>query len=277
MRKKLIVFVLIFSMGTMAVGSPKTRKHLLREGLVLVSVDGKLIASDANDDRWFFKFDSDINDDRGKIRAGTAVEMLRSASLEKMIAHNKENPGAGYRLYNSVVTKYNDKNFIFPDFFLPISDVKKPTPSTTQKSTQPTEPTINDPNDALAIPDEILAKLKTRKIIRPEQPLKGLELKQNFVLADRTGFLRPSVMRKSTGDKTQHQPGADRGYRIFAFDAIGRNIQNVSFRLLPCEALERALHTQSSRLEPVRFKVAGIVTKYKGRVQHLILLAMRVR
>ncbi|GAI67899.1 unnamed protein product, partial [marine sediment metagenome] len=85
--------------------------------------------------------------------------------------------------------------------------------------------TINEPNDQLAIPQDIIAKLKTRRIVRPEQLQKGLELKADCIIADRTAFLAD-------------QP--DDGVTLVVLDALGRNIPQVSFRLLPCEALQRA-------------------------------------
>ena len=48
---------------------------------------------------------------------------------------------------------------------------------------------INEPNDPLAMPEEVVAKLKTKKIIHFEELEKGVELKEDSILADRIGFI----------------------------------------------------------------------------------------
>ena len=255
------------------------------DGFGLMGVDGKL-ASENGTDRWFFKFDDDVSNWLGQINAGTSLEVLPSAALEKMIANLQLHPdvspvrskspeataeptvqtsnGASYRLWGKV-TKYEQKNYIFADYFLPISEVSRQKPATTQESQQESatadksEITINEPNDELAMPEEILSRLQSRKIIRVEQLSKGLELKQDSILADRTGFIRDSG-----------------GVLVFAFDALGRNVGTIRLRLLPCEILERTQRRQATEADAVRFKVAGIVTEYKGQYYLLLQRAIRV-
>jgi hypothetical protein len=58
---------------------------------------------------------------------------------------------------------------------------------------------------------------------------------------------------------------------VFVLDGLGRNIQQqIRLQLLPCLALEQAEHEQAAQPERLRFKIAGIVTQYKG--QHYLLL-----
>lgn len=281
-------------------GAGTARKTPLRDGFVLTGVDGKLTGTDSNDirfqdsnegsqshyisfgvpKRWFFEFDLDVRDDKAVVKAGTSLELLPSSTLEKMTADMEKRAavspvrskspkatavpsvrtsnGASYRLWGRV-TKYKGKNFIFPIYFLPLGKTKRPPPSTLQESREKTGPTLNDPNDALTIPKEILEKLKTRKILRPEQLKKPLELKQDSILADRTGF----VVRQ------------DDGRLVFVFDALGRNVQQIILRLLPCQALESAEQEQSTEADRLQFKIAGILTKYKGN--HYLLLERTTR
>ena len=289
MAKNLVIsilaafFVCTMSPSVLAGGSKKARA--LTDGFVLAGVDGKLTRRSSDEsstslytgfgvpDRWFFEFDSDVSDGRGLIEAGAVSEMLPSAALEKMVADMEERfdasafrselPEAGYRLWGRV-TKYKGRNFIFCIYFLPISETDKPESSQqSQKSQQaeskPTEPTINEPNDVLTIPEEIIAKLASRRTVRTERlPKKGLELKQDCILADRTGFIRDSGREVS-----------------FVLDALGRGVQQNSLRLLPCQALERAQVKQSAELEPLRFRMSGIVTEYKG--EHYLLLQRAIR
>ena len=287
-------------------GAGTARKTLLRDGFVLTGVDGKLTSTDSNDirfqdsnegcHRWFFEFDSDISDDKAVVKAGTSLELLPSSTLEKMTADVEERAavspvrskspkttavpsvqtsnGASYKLWGRV-TKYKGRNFIFPIYFLPLSETKRPPQSTLQESREKTGPTLNDPNDALTIPKEILEKLKTRKILRPEQLKKGLELKQDSILADRTGFISLCVMRDAYRVKGKRQEEKGRMQYEFVFDALGRKVQQISLRLLPCQALESAEQRQSAEADRLRFKIAGILTKYKGK--HYLLLERTTR
>jgi hypothetical protein len=61
----------------------------------------------------------------------------------------------------------------------------------------------------------------------------------------------------------------------FVLDAFGRNVPTAQFKLLPCEALEMSELIKSVSLEPARFKIAGIVTKYKGNKYLLLQKATR--
>ena len=288
MGKRLAISILAFFISCTAFGAGTARKSLLRDGFVLAGVDGKLTFQDTNEgsQRWLFEFYSDVSDDIGIIKAGVSLEILPSTTLEKMTDDMEkrsdassvrsksaivtaETPvqtsnGSSYRLWG-IVTKCNGRNFIFPDYFLPISEVKQAKSQSQQAQPQKPDVTINDPNDALAIPQEIIAKLETRRIVRPEQLRKGLALKADCILADRTGFIHDSGARaRGTGHEVS-----------LVLDALGRNVQQISFRLLPCQVLEQAQRIQSAEPDPMRFKIAGIVTKYKGENYLLLQRAIR--
>lgn len=289
MRKRLLLLILVFFISvipaTLGFGAETARKTLLRDGFILRSVDGKLTGSDSND-VWFFEFAADVNDYRGRASAGTRLELLPSSELEKMIADVNERSAADYRLWGWV-TKYKGRNFIFPNYFFPLGKLSRPQPQappkTRQKEEKPTEapsakeseqqPDISEPNDILAIPQEIIEKLKAGRIVRPEElgrtstaekgvvdSVKKTKLERDFILADRTAFLSKQ----------------DDGRLVFVLDAFGRSVRPVSLRLLPCEVLELAEQIQSSVPEPVRFKIAGIITKYKGENYLLLQKATRV-
>ncbi len=248
MSKNIIVWILVFFAGLALCETCTARDKLLRDGFALMGIDGKL-SSDKDSDTWFLKFDSAVSDDREVVEAGTLVELLPSVTLENMIANVSKRSDTGYRIWGKV-TKYQGKNFIFPVYFLPISEIKK----SSSQSKRGNRPVINEPNDALLIPEDIIAKLEVKKVIRTEQLEKGLELKQNSILADRTAIL-------------VEQP--DGGVSL-VLDGIGRGIQEISFPLLPCEVLEIAQGKQNAELEQLRFKIAGIVTRYNGK--HYLLL-----
>ncbi len=262
----LVVFLIVVAAGVVAAdGSP------VPDGFSLMGVDGKL-AGEEETDRWFFEFDADVSSRLGQIDAGTRLEVLPSAALEKMIANAQQHPDVGYRLWGKV-TKYGQKNYIFADYFLPISEVSRQKPATTQGSQQEAnkvEIKINEPNDKLAMPEEIIAKLQSRKIIHFEQLSKGVKLEEDSILADRTGFILSGVQGKTQQAINKSRSAfaeatADR-YGFFASDALGRNVGTIQIQLLPCEILEQAQRQQAVEAEQVRFKVAGDCNNVQGPV-----------
>ena len=162
-----------------AAAAYELKAALVPDGFGLMGVDGKLTGENETD-RWFFKFDDDVSNRLGQINAGTRLEVLPSAALEKMIANLQQYPdvspvrskspeataeptvqtsnGASYRLWGKV-TKYRQKNYIFADYFLPISEVSRQKPAITEESQQESatadksEITINESNDELAMPE----------------------------------------------------------------------------------------------------------------------------
>lgn len=291
MDKKITISVFVFFISVLptALGlrAAKPRQIPLRDGFALMGVDGRLIIHDSNKvirdtafDRWFFEFDSDLSDGRGLIKAGARLELLPSSILEKMIADANNDSNANYRLWGRV-TQYKGKNFIFPTHFMPLAKINKPKLPTSQKSTQQeSRPRINEPNDVLTIPKELIDKLPERKkrINHKTREENGEEIKtefdrkrksglrQEFILSDRCGFIRDIGQRTEiTWRQTRFVP-----------DALGRTEPKNSLQLLPCQALEQAQRKQSAAPEALRFKVAGIVTKFKGKDYLLLQRATRV-
>ncbi len=310
MSKKLVRLILVFFISvvpaTLGFGAETARQTLLRDGFILRGVDGRLLPAalldkseavgdsntpirpDPNLDwcrsGWFFEFGSDVNDYRDRVSAGTKLELLPSSALEKMIADVNdvnERSAAAYRLWGWT-TKYKGRNFIFPSHFLRLAKIDRPQSQTAQKPKEKErspsakeskrQPAVSEPNDVLAIPREIMEKLKAGRIVSPERlrrtpkAKKGVgdsaaktELEQDSILADRTSFLVKQ----------------DDGQLVFVLDAFGRNVRPVSLRLLPCEVLELAEQRQSAVPESVRFKIAGIITKYKGKNYLLLQKATR--
>ena len=287
MGKRLLILVLAFSASTVVFGAATAREALLWDGFVLRGVDGKLVGSDSND-VWFFELSSDVNDYRTVVKAGARLELLPSSALEKMIADARVRPEATYRLWNGRITKYNGRNYVFPNYFLPLRKAKKP-PSETlppllRKQGEPSEASagkdrerpaaVDEPNDALTIPPEIMEKLRARRrkigaggerivdsnAVRTEQPQPAAEEGQ-LLNAERYTLSTDSVLVDRTALLGKHQGGR----LVFVLDAFGRNVRQVSLRLLPCEALELTELRQSVVPDPVRFKIGGIMTRYKGR------------
>ena len=293
-----MILVLAFFMSTAVLGAETAHQLLLREGFILRGVDGKLIGPDSND-AWFFELRSDVNDYRVVVKAGTRLEMLPSSALEKMTADMKMRSAATYRLWNGRVTKYKGRNFIFPNFFLPLSKTKKPQSLTSQepqqKQGEPTDtsseqerkpqPAVDEPNDVLAMPKEIIEKLRARreKTADSGQPIADSNrapVDEQPLTRERGKLLNAKRYTQSADsvlvDRTALLIRWDDDRLIFVPDALGRKVQNISLQLLPCEALELTELKQSIEPEPVRFKIAGIMTKYKGKNYLLLQKATQV-
>ncbi|MHC4694203.1 MAG: hypothetical protein ACYS67_15785 [Planctomycetota bacterium] len=285
MGKKLTILYLVFVINVVAIASgfnlSKSRKILLRDGSVLTGADGTLVTGDNNEvkqspapDRWFFEFESDFSVGKCLLKAGTRLELLPSSVLERMIADANNGSDNSYRIGGSI-TQYRGKNFIFPTYFLPLSKAKTPELSPSEKSTQQeSRPKINEPNDVVTIPKELIDKLSDRKrtidhTISPENEEKiktditrktKSKLKQDSILADRSGFIRQSSKNEQNSWRNV----------TFVPDALGRNKEKTSLGVLPCQALELAQRTQAAAPDTLRFKIAGIVTTFKGK-KYLLL------
>ncbi len=233
----------------------KHKPKLLQDGFVIAGSDGEL-SKMGDDGEWFVKFDKTIVDDKGQIRAGQLIQLLPASTLEKITLTVKSaSPAGGKYLAFSIrlwgrVTQYGDKNFIFPTYFLPLAELRPQSPP----PSRPAEPNINEPGDAIILPDDVLQKLRARRPVKLAQLRIGLESQEDEILNERIGFIL----------KPKNSP-----YCIFKLDALGRNLEDISFRLLPCEALEKASITRPGGIARCRYKITGILTKYKGR-QYLL-------
>ena len=252
MSKK--VLILNFIVGVLFSATAETyadEAGLLRDGFIIAGVDGK-VAYDKTSGKWFFVSSSDVSDDQGRVGAEKKLELLPSVALEKIENTLTSHPSGNYRLW-ARVTRYESRNYIYGIYFLPVTEVEPVTGGQNAKIS------INEPNDPLALPDEVVSKLKTKKIIHFEELEKGVELKEDSILADRIGFI---VESKNGGS-------------AFVLDALGRKRGSFSLELLPCEVLEQAKDKKTGEMDATRLKVAGIVTRYKGR--HYLLLQRAVR
>jgi len=282
MLRKLTILILALCLS--AAAEPAPRKYLLRDGFALAGIDGKVAEKNSSgaSRKWLFELQSDLNDDTSTVPAGQKFQILPSKALEKIEKNIEERSTADYRLWGKV-TKYNGENFIFPTYFLPLSKLKSPEPPDPVPSPQETAPQkpkaptpqikINEPNDPLPIPQEIIEKLRNRPVLSAKtltenktaennfsQPSQMPQLKQDYILVDRTAFLQKD----------------ENGSPVFVLDALGRNLPKLFFKLLPSQALEIAEQKQTRTLEPQRFKIAGIITEYNGQLYLLPQKATRV-
>ena len=229
---------------------------LMRNDFIFDGVEGTVTKSE---DKWVFVVDSDIADGIAVVKAGQLIELIPSATLERMIAGAEETQDkTGVKLWASV-TKYNGKNYLFAWYFIPMTDIaqpeiKKPDSGPAEQQTQPAE----KPKDDSIIPDDIMALLKPRRVVNLAKLKKVLETEENALLVDRTGFLLTK-----------------KGQKVFQLDSLGRKLQDMSFKLLPCEVLEWTEYRISQSINPHRYRIAGTVTKFKGEYYMLLQRAVR--
>ena len=111
MAKNIVKSILVLVLTGIAAGGAETanKVNLLTDGFILSGVDGKLIRQDSNEApsgqhiskatvRWFFEFDSDVSGGTGRIYAGANIELLPSATLEKMAVEIAEHAETSCRL-----------------------------------------------------------------------------------------------------------------------------------------------------------------------------------
>lgn len=275
MNKMPVVILLFLTSAVPAALAPiaAPQKPLLKDGFVLTGVDGALAGPDSND-MWFFELASDVNDSSTVLKEGTKLELLPSSTLEKMIADAKTHPAATYRLWDGRVTRYKGRNYIFPNYFQPLrkmQDTEQKTEGGPQTSDLgKSDLAVNEPNDVLTLPPELLEKLRTRRESRMGSG--GLKTTGSEDVNDVSYMPSADTI---FADRTAFMAKQDNGRLVLTPDALGRNIQKLTLRLLPCEVLELAEREQSAEPEPVRFKVAGLMTKYKGDSYLLLYRANR--
>ena len=286
-RSLIFIFVLLmigFASGE-EFGVEPPAEPLLRDGFALpaAGVDGRLTRNDAND-AWFFEIASSLSDTKAVLESGTELEVLASSVLEKITADAQKRLAARYRLWGTV-TKYKGRNFIFPSYFLPLVKTRAAEASVSETSQQAEDqkqpndrgespertgrPSINDANYPLSLPPEILRKLESKRTRRqrriPAEEAEGGGAEHKPVV--RTGGRRNSVLIGRTAFLlAAESPAIGTGHEFrFVFNALGRKVQRRSFWLLPCQGLELAEIRQAQDIQQVRFRIAGVVTRYKGR------------
>ena len=233
---------------------------LLFDGCALNGAEGTLVGP-AGDGKWRFKLEKDVTDGKAVVRAGKQLELLPSSGLERLIADANNTKITDYRLWGRI-TKYRGRNFIFPMQYLALgaAPASKPTETPKEKAQEQPAPASADANDVVSLPVDVLEQLRSRKVVRTEQLRKPLDIRQDSILANRTGF----ILKKADGRW------------FFTLDSLGRNVARVSFQLLPCEALQKAEDQQARTAGCVRMKAAGVLTRYEGTYYLLLQRANKV-
>jgi hypothetical protein len=238
---------------------------LLSEGFMLSGIEGTVSCDDAGQN-WFFKFSSDVNDSFSRVNTNTQLPLLPSSALEKICSDVNERSEPSYKLWGRV-TRYKNQNFIFPSSFFPLVKAKTAEPEVASEKArsvkeQPDKQlSINEPDDAVVIPKEVLEKLSGRKIVQTEPVVR----EQSNVEIDTIISDRNAILEKRSEENF-----------VFVLDSIGQNVSDMSLKVLPSQALELAEQIQVSVPQRIHFKIAGLLTKYKGEYYLLLQRASRV-
>jgi hypothetical protein len=228
----------------------------LRDGFELKSAEG-LLSKDAKTQKWVFTADAGISDGKAVVKAGQAIEMLPSSTLEKMTADMEKDLSIPVRLW-ARVTKYHGKNFLFPTYFVPMSKTAEEQEPKSKPIEDKRDEPATEPQEDSIIPPDIMKKLRPKRVVNLAKLKKMETAAGDMALTNRTGFV-----------------AGDEEAKIFRIDALGRNIEDISFELLPCETLEYTERKITENALRQRYKVAGTVTKYKGRYYLLLQRAVR--
>ena len=264
------LFALLLAAGTGFGAQPAARKPL-PETAVLDRVDGRIQHVDAND-IWLFELAQEVKTPDYRLPAGTRFVLLPSATLGRLIADVNERSAPRYRL-SARVTRFRGQNYLFPTYYLPLSkfkDEKSPEdggPKTEGGRSPNQRSEIEDRKSEgpeFAIPPEVLEQLKKERPLRGPRRSPEAEKKTAPEIPDR-------VLVDCVGRIESRQGGY-----IFVPYALGWNVSNIQYELLPCTTLEEVLQTQRRALDPIRFNVAGLVTEFKGKKYLLLQRAVVV-
>lgn len=255
-RNTAFALVLLLSGLAAAAGKPGIEiptVTTLRDGFVFVGVQGTVRVTDANDLCSFIP-DVDMTDGRATLPARTAIELLRCGTLEQMLgALDKDRPTLHVWLTGRV-TLYNNRNFIYPVRFIPVE-------LRTEEGPPDARPKVVrgfDPNEPSILPEDVRKRLRPDTVMDLTRLSKLVDVEHDVALVNRTGFVTV------VGDRSN-----------LAIDAIGRNVEHISFRLLPNTVLQNTETAVRAAPGAVRFRVAGIVTRYRGSYYLLLQRAVR--
>jgi hypothetical protein len=236
--------------------APPPKPLVLVEGYVFNGENGLLKFSE-EDNKWVFVIDDKQTDGRAIVEAGKPMELIISSMLEKMTANMDKNSSAAIRLW-AKVTKYDDKNYLFPWYFIPMTDL--PGEQQTQDPDQQEETTRQqeEEEEDSILPADVMTLLKPKRVVNLAKLREVVQADGNAMLVERTGF----IIEKD-------------GQKIIQIDSLGRKLDEMSFKLLPCEVLEWSEYKMNRYAHPLRFRIAGIVTMYQGQYYMLLERATR--
>jgi len=287
------IFGLLLLLAGAGLGAQPAARKPLPETAVLDRVDGRLFRADANTPAptefcpsggtWLFELTREVKTRDYALPAGTRFVLLPSATLGQLLADVNDRAAPRYRL-SARVTQYRGRNYLLPVYYLPLSKFRDQTPAPDER--QPAAGDRASPESAggpplpdepeLKIPSEVLEQLQNQPPLRG--PRRDTRTRPEPVPATPDRVLVNCVGRiESCRCAVAGAPlpaGSDQraavGPWVFVPYALGWNLSDLQYELLPSRALEEALQVRRQALDPIRFNVAGLVTEFRGR-KYLLL------
>jgi len=233
---------------------------VLPDGSLLKGVEGRVFQ---DGERWSLMLTTPVRYDGKALDAGTVLELLPSAGLEALVTDAAFNPGGRYR-FSAQGATYRGRSSLFINLFVPLADaadsngIALPPASHGEDPNRAAARHAAEKADPLAIPEDIQKKLAEYQATR-QRSGQGMAAPMRVrVLLDQVGLL------------VQARPRT-----FFVTDGLGQNTMPEVFEPLPCGTLEFMERVQAGSPEPVRFRVAGVLTEYQGRSFLLLHRAVR--
>ncbi len=240
-------------------GSKKTRPQPrpLREGMAFTA-EGTVVRGESRD-RWLFVTDEQLTDTFAVVKKNTALELLPSSTLEQIVAYIGELDSTILKL-RATVTQYDGKNFIFATSFIPMTQASEPekkTPAANKKKARK-KPEPKPDGPASILPDDVMEMLKPERTVNLAKRKEIIAVEGDKMLVDRIGFVL-----------------LDGGQKDFSIDSVGLKAEDISYKLLPCQVLQRTETAITNSPLRQRYRIAGILTKYNNN--YYLLLQRSVR
>ena len=256
MKKYLIVVSILFVCNCVPAAAPVPKAPnepgFVRDGFVLAGIDGQVYNSDRLEDpnltgQWFFAPFESSSDGVGMLKSDAPIAILPSSVLEKLLSSRVEDVDAdggigSFRIWGKL-TASAGLNHVYLSYFIPIAE-----------RIVVEGPSINEPNISEIIPEDVMAMLRPKRQINLAELKTPTATDSDGVIPDGLGFLCK----------------ADDGY-YFEFDALGRNIDPRTFKVLPSSILDIMLRKQEISSIKIRYRISAVLTRFKG--QNYLLLS----
>ena len=251
----LVGLVILWANGPAVMAEHQAPFALLSDGALLKAVDVNLVKH-VDEPSWSFMLKSDSLVGQIKLKEGMRFPALSNAAFEVMLADKQEHANATYRIW-ARVTRYKNRNYIFPISFIPLNETEPPSDEPPEESDD-VGATANGAQEDKLIPAFIRKQRQGKSVVRARTGKTYSAVKPNRIVLDRTGYTK------------QQQDGL-----VFVYDGLGQNRRTTQFRLLPCALLESLENQQAQSPDTLYFKVTGIRTLYRGQSYLLLRRATR--
>ena len=126
------------------------------------------------------------------------------------------------------------------------SEPEKKTPAAKKKKARK-KPAPEPDGPASILPDDVMEMLKPERTVNLAKRKEIIAVEGDKMLVDRIGFVQ-----------------LDGGQKDFSIDSVGLKAEDISYKLLPCQVLQRTETAITNSPLRQRYRIAGILTKYNN-------------